>query len=88
MNRSGRRALAMSWTVAAGVLFGGRRGHRPGRGDDEPGGTAERGADTGTAAAGNPGPRRIERTSRDPRACGRGSWQRPDLTDGAIPTDT
>ncbi len=84
MNRSGRRALAMSWTV--GVVLAGAVGIGPAAADD-PGGTAERGAD-GTAAVGKPGPRRIERTSRDPRAATRGSRQRPDLTEGAIPDYT
>ena len=79
VNRSGRRALAMSWTVVVGVVLAGVVGIGPGTAED--GGTAEKGAD-GTAAAGNPGPRRVERTSRDPRAVARGSWQRPDPTEG------
>lgn len=85
MNRSGRRALAMSWTVAVGVVLAGAVGTGAVAADD--GGTAERGAG-GTAAAGNPGPRRIERTSRDPRAADRGAWQRPDRATGAVPDTT
>ena len=69
----------MSWTVVVGVVLAGVVGIGPGTAED--GGTAEKGAD-GTAAAGNPGPRRVERTSRDPRAVARGSWQRPDPTEG------
>jgi hypothetical protein len=86
VNPSGLRALAMSWTVAVGVVLTGAVGIGPSAADDDPGGTAERSAD-GTVAAGNPGPRRVERTSRDPRVATRGSWQRRDLTEGAIPDD-
>lgn len=86
MNRSGRRALAVSLTVAVGVMFAGAVGTGPAAADDDPGGTAARGSDT-AATAGNPGPRRIERTSRDPRAAGRGSWQRPDAADVPAPID-
>ena len=86
MNRSGRRALAVSLTVAVGVVFAGAVGTGPAAADGDPGGIAARGSDT-DAAAGNAGPRRIERTSRDPRAAGRGSWQRPDNTEVTAPID-
>lgn len=86
MNRSDRRALAVCWTVAVGVVVVGVVGTGPAAADGDPAGTAERGSDT-AAAAGNPGPRRIERTSRDPRAAARGSWQRPDAADVPAPID-
>lgn len=85
MNRSGRRALAMSWTVAVGVVSAGVvMGTGQAAADDGPGRTAGRGAD-GTATPGNSAPRHLERSSRGAKTAARGTWQRPHLTEGAIP---
>ena len=88
MNRSGRRTLAMSWTVAVGVVSAGVvMGSGQAAADDGAGGTAGRGAD-GTATPGNSAPRRLERSSRDAKTAARGTWRRPHLTEGATADHT